>query len=113
MRTTELSRVSRAAEGRSIRRAAAASYLATINKGNSEKVVMVAWPRDEGALYPLFLGAYHRPHLRTTQPSNQRDLQQPRAGECRAQAVAAPKFFTGTSPGELRSRAQGGRSRIG
>jgi hypothetical protein len=65
MRTTELSRVSRAAEGRSIRRAAAASYLATINKGNSEKVVMVAWPRDEGALYPLFLGAYRRPHLRT------------------------------------------------
>ena len=73
MRTTELSRVSRAAEARSIRRAAAASYLATINKGNSEKVVKVAWPGTRAL--STFLGVrYHRPCLRTTQPSTRPGL---------------------------------------
>jgi hypothetical protein len=112
MRTTELSRVSRAAEARSIRRATAASYLATINKGNSEKVVKVAGQGTRAR--STFLGRGITDHI-CGLPSHRpgRDLQQPRAGERRAQAVAAPKFFTGTSPGEVRSRARGGRSRIG
>jgi hypothetical protein len=53
MGVSDVLSVSRIGQGRSMRRAIAASVIATIRKDSPEKILRRTWGRDEGALQVL------------------------------------------------------------